>query len=453
MKLSFLGGAGTVTGSKYLLEESGRRLLVDCGLFQGLKALRLQNWEPFPIDPASIDAVILTHAHIDHSGYLPKLVQAGFRGPVYCTAATRDLCRILLLDSAMLMEEEAGFANRHHFSKHDPALPLYTKEDAEKCLAQFTALPFHESKDVAGFTVQLGLAGHILGAANLRVRAPSGVSISFSGDVGRPDDPIMLPPEPLLPADYYVVESTYGERTHHEDESQKLAQIIAETVAGHGSILIPSFAVGRAQHLLYAIAELKRLQRIPSVPVYLDSPMATNVTDLYRNFIGEHHLSREECGHICSGVGFVRNVEESRAVAAKSAPRIVVSASGMLTGGRVLHHLKEMAPHPENTIVIPGYQAAGTRGAQILSGASEVKVHGGFVQIRCRVEYLESFSAHADGAEITAWLQKSPAPRECFITHGEPGASDALRTRLTTLLGYDCHIPVLGESVELAKRD
>ena len=451
MKIRFLGGTGTVTGSKYLLEEGERRVLIDCGLFQGLKYLRLQNWAPFPVDAVSIKAVILTHAHLDHSGYLPKLVKEGFNGFIYCTSATRDLCRILLFDSAMLMEEEAAFANRHRYSKHSPALPLYTKEDVERTLTHFRIVSFHEKKEVEGFQFEFGRAGHILGAANVRVQSEGGTSIAFSGDVGRCNDPIMLSPEPLPASDFFVVESTYGDRSHIGDETQKLSQLIGETVARRGSILIPSFAVGRAQHLLYALSELKRKLLIPDVPIYLDSPMATNVTDLYRDHVGEHRLTREECGHLFSGVKFVKSVEESKMIAAKSAPRIIVSASGMLSGGRVLHHLKDMAVKRENTIIFPGYQAAGTRGAQILNGATEVKVHGMYVPVRCQIAYLDSFSAHADCHEITEWLGQSKAPKTCFITHGEPSASDALRVRLNVMLNFDCTIPAPGECIDLNK--
>lgn len=451
MRIQFLGGVGTVTGSKYLLEGEGQRILIDCGLFQGLKQLRLQNWSVFPIEASSISAVLLTHAHLDHSGYLPKLVKEGFRGPIYCSSATRDLCRILLLDSAMLMEEEAAFANRHNYSKHTPALPLYTKEDVERTMPLFHTLSFHETKSIAGFQFVFGRAGHILGAANVRVQARNGTSIAFSGDVGRLNDPIMLAPEPLPTADFFVVESTYGDRTHVENEIQKFAQIIGQTVQRHGSVLIPSFAVGRAQHLLYAIAVLKRDLLIPDVPVFLDSPMATNVTDLYRDHIGEHKLSAEECARLFSGVKFVRTVDESKAIAAKTAPRIIVSASGMLTGGRVLHHLKEMAVQSENTIIFPGYQAFGTRGAQILGGSTEVKVHGAYTPIHCQIAYMESFSAHADSHEMVDWLKGTSKPKVCFITHGEPGASDALRVRLNVMLNYACHIPVLGESMELQR--
>ncbi len=448
MKLSFLGGTGTVTGSKYLLESAGKRLLVDCGLFQGLKELRLRNWAPFPEDVSSIDAVILTHAHLDHSGYLPKLVREGFQGKIYCSPATRDLCRILLPDAAMLMEEEAAYANRHRYSKHEPALPLYTRADADAALARLKAVSFHEVHEAAGFRFTLGRSGHILGASFVHLQSGDGRSIVFSGDVGRENDPIVRAPEPLPAADYYVIESTYGDRAHVGDEMEKLASLISETISRRGSVLIPSFAVGRAQHILYAIGELKRRLMIPDVPVYLDSPMASNVTDLYREYAGEHKLSREQCGKLFSGVRIVRSVEDSKAVAAKTEPRIIVSASGMLTGGRVLHHLKDMAPRAENLILFPGYQAPGTRGSLILGGAGEVKVHGIFVPVRCHTAYLESFSAHGDAAELLQWLQLSPKPKTCFITHGEPAASDALRVRLQDA-GYSCRVPRLSESIEI----
>lgn len=447
MKLTFLGGTGTVTGSKYLLESGERRLLIDCGLFQGLKELRLKNWASFPVPPETVEAVVLTHAHLDHSGYLPKFVREGFQGKIFCSPATRDLCRILLPDSAMLMEEEAAFANRHRYSKHEPALPLYTHRDADAAMAKLKAISFHETKEIAGFRVTLGRAGHILGASHVRIESPEGTSILFSGDVGRATDPIVRAPEPFPEADYLVLESTYGDRAHVGDESEKLASLISETISRRGSVLIPSFAVGRAQHLLYSIGELKRRLMIPDVPVYLDSPMASNVTDLYREYAGEHKLTREQCGKLFSGVRLVRSVEDSKSVAAKTEPRIIVSASGMLTGGRVLHHLKDMAPREENLILFPGYQAPGTRGANILAGVTEVKVHGLFIPVRCHKAYLESFSAHADAAELLDLLGRSPKPKTCFITHGEAGASAVLRARLEAA-GFSCRIPSLGDCIE-----
>lgn len=451
MKIRFLGGAGGVTGSKYLLEAGGKRILVDCGLFQGLKPLRRQNWDPLPVDPESISAVVLTHAHVDHSGYLPKLVKEGFHGKIFCTMSTRDLCRIMLVDSARLMEEEADYANKLRYSKHDPALPLYTTEEAERALQYFKHVELHKETEVAGFRFELGRSGHILGAANVKITSPDGVTIAFSGDIGRPHDPIMLAPEPLPAADYFVIESTYGDRAHPSaDPAMLVAEIVRKAVARKGSVLIPSFAVGRAQHLLYIFAELKKKDAIPDVPVYLDSPMAADVTGIYREALGEHRLSPEQCRRICTEARFIRNLDESLALSLRREPRIVISASGMATGGRVLHHLKTMGPRPENTLLFPGYQAPGTRGAQILGGATEVKVHGEYVPIRCEVCYVAGLSAHADYREIITWLGDSTRPKVCFITHGEASASDSLRLRLKDALGYTCRVPALGETATLS---
>ncbi|HZW51206.1 MAG TPA: MBL fold metallo-hydrolase, partial [Rudaea sp.] len=378
MKIQFLGAAGTVTGSKYLITQADNRVLVDCGLFQGLKNLRLRNWAELPFEPASISAVVLTHAHLDHSGYLPLLVKRGYTGPVYCTPATAELCKILLPDSGHIQEEDAEYANRGGFSKHHPALPLYTEEDAMRCLRQLRTVDFNEDFAIGpGLQGRFTPAGHILGAACVTVTGTAG-KLVFSGDLGRPHDGIMNPPAPLSDADYIVVESTYGDRTHPSvDALDELAQIILRTVNRGGCVIVPAFAVGRTQTLLHFIHQLKAQGRIPSqLPVFLNSPMATDVTTLYERFGSELRLPKSEVAAMCRAATFVNSVEQSKRLNTLRNPMIIVAASGMATGGRVIHHLKAFAPDPRNTILFSGYQAAGTRGAAMLGGAKEIRIHG-----------------------------------------------------------------------------
>lgn len=442
-KLRFLGGTGTVTGSKYLLEAHGRRILIDCGLFQGYKQLRLRNWGAFPVAPASVDAVVLTHAHIDHSGYLPVLAREGFAGPIYCTGATRDLCGILLPDSGHLQEEDARYANKRGFSKHKPALPLYTEDDARRCLPLLRPVAFGSRIDLgSGLTFELVPAGHILGSAMVMLRGPAG-SLLFSGDLGRPNDLVMRAPERVPHADYVVVESTYGNRLHAPDDSgEALAQIVRKTAGRGGIVLVPSFAVGRAQTLLYLIYLLKSSGRIPNLPVFLNSPMAVDATRIYHEHRSEHRLSAQECASMCSAARFVNTVEESKALNDLRMPSIIIAASGMATGGRVLHHLKAFAPDPRNTVLFTGFQAGGTRGASMLAGAASVKIHGREVPVKAEVAALDTLSAHADWRETLGWLEGfSAEPRRTFITHGEPAAADALRLRIAEARGWQCHVP------------
>jgi metallo-beta-lactamase family protein len=451
MDITFLGAAGTVTGSKYLVTFGQKRVLIDCGLFQGFKALRLRNREPLQVDPSEIDAVILTHAHLDHSGYLPLLVRDGFTGLVYCTPATRDLCAILLADSGHLQEEEANYANRHGYSKHEPALPLYTERDAVHSLGHLHPVPYETEVDLgSGLSFRFRQAGHLLGAAMVSLHGPAG-HILFSGDLGRPNDPLLPPPASVPEADFLVVESTYGNRTHLPgDPLAKLGEIVRETAGRGGVVLIPSFAVGRAQYILYLLHQLRMQDRIPRLPVFLDSPMAGRATDVYLNHASELRLSPGELAAACGAAESVETVAESKRVDAMTYPRIVISASGMATGGRVLHHLKVMAPDPRNTILFAGYQAGGTRGAALVGGASAVKIHGAYVHVRAEVAQLESLSAHADAGEILHWLERFDQPvRETFITHGEPAAADALRHRIEETLGWPCHVPDHRDRVEL----
>jgi metallo-beta-lactamase family protein len=451
LRLTFLGGVETVTGSKYLVETGEQRILVDCGLFQGFKQLRLRNWAPLPVDPKSIDMVVLTHAHLDHTGYLPLLIKRGFAGPVICTEATRDLCAILLPDSGHLQEKEAEFANRHGFSKHRPALPLYTQKDAEAALESFKPIDFNEQRSLAA-NIQLRFlpAGHILGAAIVELVA-SETKIVFSGDLGRPNSATMLDPTPLKQADYLLIESTYGNRKHDpRDPEDALADVIVRTVGRGGTVLIPSFAVGRAQTLMHHLHRLKVARRIPDVPIFLDSPMAVDVTDLLCKYLPYHKLNAEQCRLTCAVARYVRNAEESKALDRDPVPKIIISASGMATGGRVVHHLKYYAPDRKNTVVFAGFQAGGTRGAAMTAGAESVKIHGQYVPVRAEIANLDMLSAHADAGEILGWLRNFEAPpKMTFITHGEPDAADALRRRIEEELHWSCSVPQYRNRIDL----
>ena len=451
LQLQFLGGASTVTGSKYLLSFEGQNILVDCGLFQGVKSLRLKNWDGFAIEASKIDAVILTHAHIDHSGFIPRLIKKGFRGKIYSTAATKDLCAILLPDSGHLMEEEADYLNRTKRSKHSPALPLFTQEEGEKALTYFETVGFHETQKIGDhFEFEFSYAGHILGAASAVVSV-DGKRIGFSGDVGRLVDPLFYPPEPLKNVDYLIVESTYGNRLHkNTDVLTELERVIHETYARKGVIIIPAFAVGRVQSLMHSLWTLKKQNRIPDFPMYLNSPMATNVNPLLTQYRDLHRLSEDDCRQVCEVVKYVRTVEESIEINARRGPMLIISASGMLTGGRVLHHLKAFAPFPQNTILLSGFQAAGTRGEALQNGAEEIKIHGTYVSVRAKVEVLDNISAHADYKEIITWLEQSKIhPRKVFVTHGEASSADELRRRLTESFGWDCIVPEQDQKVVL----
>lgn len=451
MQLMFLGGVGTVTGSKYLVETGDRRFLVDCGLFQGFKQLRLRNWDRFPVEPASLDAVILTHAHLDHSGYLPLLARNGFAGPVFCTSATRDLCSILLPDSGHLQERDTEYANRHGFSKHKPARPLYTETEAAASLRLFEPRHFETPFDaLPGIAVRFRPAGHILGAALVEISV-SGNTLLFSGDLGRPNSPTMVDPAAVRRADFLVVESTYGDRTHAAiDPENVLADVIGRTARRGGVVLMPTFAVGRVQSILYHILRLKAARRIPDLPVFLDSPMAVDASEVFCNHVGEHRLTPERCRALCNVARYVTSAEESQALDRDSMPKVILAASGMATGGRVLHHLKVFAPDPKHTILFTGFQAGGTRGAAMVAGAPSVKIHGSHVPVRAEVANLDALSAHADRNEILAWLgQFESPPRIAFITHGEPAAADALRQAIEERLGWTCRVPEYRERVDL----
>ena len=451
LTLTSLGGAGTVTGSKHLLSHGGKHILIDCGLFQGLKNLRELNWAPLPVEPSSIDTVVLTHAHLDHSGYLPKLVRDGFRGRIFATAATRDVAELILKDSGYLQEKDAEYANRKEFSKHKPALPLYGVRDAERALEFFSPVPFGEIIQLpGGAMLTFRHAGHILGAATADIEW-AGRRVAFSGDLGRYDDPVMPDPEPVSEADFIVIESTYGNRIHEPgDTTEVLGAVIERTVPRGGTVVIPAFAVGRAQSLLYHLWKLKTAGRLLNIPIYLDSPMAIDATDLLHAHRADHRLTPEVCGAICGIATYTRDVESSKAITTSRYPKVVISASGMATGGRVLHHLKTFAPDHKNTVLFSGFQAAGTRGRAMLQGAREIRIHGEWIPVRAEVDDLAMLSAHADANELIRWLSGfRHGPSRVFIVHGEPEAAEALRVRIDKDLGWNATVPRQDQAFDL----
>ncbi len=442
-RIRFLGAAETVTGSKYLLTNDKFKVLVDCGLFQGLKELRLKNWDRFPIDPSKIDAVILTHAHIDHSGYIPRLIKEGFKGKIFCTDATLALCRILLPDTGYLQEEEAEWMNRKKFSKHTPALPLFSEEEAENSIRQFEPKPFEENFEVvSGLRATFKYAGHILGAASAIIESGN-IKIAFSGDLGRSNDAILYPPASLPAVDYLVVESTYGNRLHNLiNPIDELEVIINEGLQKNGVILIPAFAVGRAQSLMHYLVQLRKQKRIPDVPMFLNSPMATKVTNLFRDFKKLHKLSEDDCKDMDDAVYIVKSVEESKSLNEKKGPMIIVSASGMATGGRIVHHLKAFVSDPTTTVLLAGFQAAGTRGRALQDGAKEIKIFKELIPVRASIRVLENISAHADYAEILTWLASSKMdPKKVFVTHGEVEAANSMKEHIVNKLQWACEVP------------
>ena len=450
-ELSFLGATDSVTGSRYLIENAGTRVLVDCGLYQGYKVLRDRNWRPFPVDPASIDAVILTHAHLDHTGYLPALVRDGFRGPVYATRGTAELCGLVLPDSGHLLEEEASHWSRHGGSKHSDPKPLYTAADAVRALDSLVPVDFDRPVDVApGMSATFVPAGHILGAAQVRVTV-AGQTVHFTGDLGRQSDPLMNPPRPLDPCDILVTESTYGDRSHeHTDVEVQLADVINRVVRRNGVCIIPAFAVGRTETVLLHLARLRADGRIPEVPIYLNSPMALNATVIYRAHPEEHKVSADEFSRMYDQVIPVRTVDESKLLNLRGGPMIIISASGMVTGGRVLHHIAAYGSDPANAIVLTGFQATGTRGARLASGERSLRIYGQDVEIGAEVVQLDNLSAHADTDELISWMRATERPpRMVCVTHGEPQASDTFRLRIQRDLGWKAKVPDLGETISL----
>ncbi|MGE3726336.1 MAG: MBL fold metallo-hydrolase RNA specificity domain-containing protein [Candidatus Sericytochromatia bacterium] len=453
LKIRFLGAAGTVTGSRFLVQAEGHTLLIDCGLFQGLKQLRLQNWEPLPFPAKEIDAVLLTHGHMDHTGYLPCLLQQGFRGPIYATAPTRAVTEIILRDSGKVQEEEAERANLHGYSKHAPAKPLYTVREAEKTLGHLQTVAQQEWLELfpeAGIRARWHYNGHILGACFIELEIAD-KTLVFSGDIGRSDDLLLYPPHKPDKADLLLIESTYGNRLHpHEDVAERLAELAAETLSDGGSLLIPGFAVERTQTLLLLLSQLIRQKRLPSVPIILDSPMGSAVLKLFAEFPEWHKLSETDAQALTAGIHVVTQAQESLRIAKRQQPKIVLAGSGMLTGGRMLGYLLYELPNPASTVLLSGYQAEGTRGRDLLEGASHLKIQGVHYPVRARVEQLHGLSAHADQAGLLDWLSALPsAPQELFIVHGEPDAALALQGRLAEAKGWQSQIAQAGQVLEL----
>jgi metallo-beta-lactamase family protein len=453
MRVSFLGAADTVTGSRHLIDTGGQRLLLDCGLFQGYKTLRERNWLPLGVPPHSIDAVLLSHAHLDHSGYIPALVRQGFKGQIFSTPATRKLCEVLLADSAHLMEEDARRANRTGSTRHEKALPLYTLKDAEHAITHFVGLPRDGRLKLGKSEIRFTPAGHLLGASCITVQS-EGRRLVYSGDLGRSKDLMLPPPQPLEEADVLLIESTYGDRRHPpEDVQERLGRIIRTTIERGGSVLLPSFAVGRAQALLLVLQRLRAAGEIPgNLPIVLDSPMAREATEITLEYRRLAKVSPGELSRLCEGVTLVSKPQESlkTAQAMTRRPGVVISASGMATGGRVLNYLQVMAPQARNHICFAGFQVGGTRGAKLVAGDREIKLRGEFVPVNAEVSHLEGFSGHADSEELMAWLRQFRRPPEqTFVVHGEPQAADALRSRIQDELGWAVRVPQQGESVEV----
>jgi len=453
--LRFLGAAGTVTGSKFLIGTGEGKLLVDCGMYQGDRALRRRNWTSFPGPAHELDAVVLSHAHLDHCGWLPRLVRHGYSGPVYCSPWTAKVAPIVLLDAARLQEEDADYAADHRYSKHHPPLPLFDTADAEKAISLLRPVPFGQSVTVApDIRLKLHRAGHILGSSIVEVHAANR-SVVFSGDLGREAHPLLNPPEPAPAADAIVVESTYGGQAHHPRHAEDIAAPIRETIARGGSVLIPAFAVDRTPVLLMVLRELIRTGELPSIPVYVDSPMALAALDVYREAVREGgteirrrvhemHFDPFDPGELHA----VHSAEESKRLNEPHEPSIIISASGMATGGRVVHHLQHMAPDPKNLILLPGFQVPGTRGASLLDGATALKMYGEYVPVRAKVLGFSEFSAHADANDLISWLRTTPRePKTCYVVHGEPPSAQALASQIQSQLGWCAVMPRYAERV------
>ncbi len=464
--LTFLGAARTVTGSKHLLDVDGQRILFDCGLFQGLKELRQRNWAPLPVPPESIDAVVLTHAHIDHTGWLPRLVGQGFKGPIHCTGGTADLCKLVLPDAAHIQEEDAKFANKRGYSKHSPALPLYTGEDAAEALSRLKTKPFRQKFTIAsGIEAEFINAGHLLGSSYVHVTrsrqpkdtatsgvaAARGAGILFGGDLGRYGRPILPDPSPGVEADVLLIESTYGDRIHAaEDDGEALARIVTETFARRGKLIIPAFAIGRVEELLYWLFRLEDQKRVPVMPIYVDSPMAIKGIEYYQTRTDELDPGIEFVGRHLRRFTATSSAQESKALVQDDTPAIVIASSGMATGGRVVHHLFAGLPDDRNTVLFVGYQAAGTRGRMLIEGAGHVRMYGQEVPVRAKIAKINGMSSHADAAEIIRWLRTLPrAPQATYLVHGEPPAQEALRARITNELGWRVEVPSQGQKVDV----
>ncbi|MCF7794706.1 MAG: MBL fold metallo-hydrolase [Candidatus Cloacimonetes bacterium] len=460
-KLTFLGATGTVTGSRFHLEIEGKNLLIDCGMFQGPKKIRLKNWEEFPVPPSLFDYVLLTHAHIDHSGYLPKFVREGFNGKIICTHATAELCKVMLKDSAHIQEEDAKWANKKGFSKHSPALPLYTTEDAEKAIKLFAPVHYGDHFKLTENTrIKFHDSGHILGSALIDIKTKINNEtrkILFSGDLGRPEIPVLNEPDQVYNVDYLILESTYGNRLHESSEPiEELVNVIKRSMDRGGSLTIPAFSVGRTQTLLFLLRLLEAEGKIPSYPIFVDSPMAIEALQIFENHIQDFDLFtrmqnmagkdifRPRNLHIC------RSKQDSMSINDHKSGCIIISASGMVTGGRIVHHLKQRLPDPKNTVLLIGYQAIGTRGRTIMEKKETVKIHGKEIPINAQIEMIDGFSGHADYNEMLAWLMPfNKSPRATFLVHGEENASEAMAEKIKQTYHWNVKIPQFGESFEL----
>ena len=451
MKIKFLGGAGTVTGSKTLIESNGVNILIDCGLFQGIKPLRELNWEPLPILPNTIDFVLLTHGHLDHCGWLPRLVNQGFEGKIYATSPTKDIAKLILLDSAKIQEEEAEKANKEHFSKHEKAEPLYNLEQTEKVFPLFRVIKPNEAVNLdTEITAKFSNAGHIIGACSIELQLEN-KTLVFSGDIGQDDDVLMYAPVKPQKADYVFLESTYGNRIHPaEDVKLLLETYINNTVQNNGTVIIPSFAVERAQTLMYLLWQLKKEDRIPDIPYVIDTPMGISVLDVFRDNRNWHKLSEQECVEMCKMFTMNSDYQETIATIFNKNPKVIIAASGMITGGRVLSYLERYIGLPETTVIIVGYQAEGTRGRKLLEGASEIKIYGKYYPVLAKILEIEGLSAHGDQNDLLRWLSElKNKPQKVFLVHGENEPSDELRIKIQEKYGFDCSVPMMGQEIEI----
>lgn len=451
MKIKFLGGAGTVTGSKTLIESNGIRMLIDCGQFQGIKPLRELNWEPLPILPSTIDFVLLTHGHLDHCGWLPRLVNQGFEGKIYCTSPTKDIAKLILFDSAKIQEEEANQANEGKYSKHEIAEPLYTVEQVEKVIPLFRVVkPNEEIALDAEISATFTNAGHILGACSIQLNL-EGKTLVFSGDIGRDDDALMFPPTQPKKADYIFLESTYGNRIHPDEDAKLLLETyINASFSSGGTVIIPSFAVERAQTIMYLLWQLKEEGKIPNIPYIIDTPMGISMLQIFENNKQWHKLSSEDCEAMCKQFSMISDYQETINAIYDKRPKVVIAASGMITGGRVLSYLERYIGLPETTVVIVGYQAEGTRGRKLLEGAKDIKIHGKYYEVKANIVDIEGLSAHGDQNDLLNWLSSlENKPKKVFLVHGENQPADELRIKIQEKYGYECAIPMMNQEVEL----
>ena len=457
MKIHFFGATQTVTGSRFLVEEDGIKALVDCGLFQGPRQWKEQNWREFPVNPRSIDCIILTHAHIDHSGFLPRLMKLGFRGPVYCTPATAELLGLMLPDSGHLQEEDAFYANKKRFTKHDPALPLYTEQDAREVLSFLRPVDFYSKQPLTpDFSFTYRRAGHILGSAMIEIVTKK-ETVLFTGDLGRPVQYITKKPDEIHNADCIVLESTYGNRLHQRiDVRETLKEIIRRTAASGGTLLVPAFAIGRTQELLFLLRQLQERNEIPELPVYIDSPMAIHSLPIYNRYPIDASIElealtrRDSTPFLYPPIQALETVEQSMTLNKINYPSVIVSSSGMATGGRILHHLKRRIDDHRNTVLFIGFQAEGTKGRFLVDGAQEIKIHGQFYKVRAQIEYMDALSCHADYEELLQWLgQFRNVPRSIFLVHGEQSASAGLADRIRERFGWNVHVPAFLDHVEV----